>query len=591
MSQKEKTMAFDAIFTAAIAKELSAMTENARVEKIFQPSKDTVILSLRLERGRENGKGQNRRLLIDCGTSSPRICLTDSEGENPKVPPMFCMLLRKHLTAAKIISVRQMEFERVIEITFEGRDELGYLSNKYIYAELMGKFSNLVFCDSDKKVVSAFHLTDLSSSVKRPLIPGIKYELPPPQEGKISPLDETGETFLSDLEESGLNHGKFLLNRYYGISPLVARELAFRAEGSDALLAKEVSSLIKRIKEGSFVPTLLENPDGTPLEYSFMPIFQYGNGAKRLEISDFSTLIDGFFAERSRNERIKQRASDILKLLTNAEGRLTKRIALQEEELASCADKEIYKNKGDLITANLHMLRRGMTEVELIDYYDESCPTVTLTLDSRLTPAQNAQRYYKKYNKCKSAEVHLKEQLERGKSELKYLDTVFDALTRTETEADLNEIRRELYESGYASRMKNYSAAKMPAPKPAEYRTSGGWKVLCGKNNAQNDYITFKLASKGDIWFHIKDYPGSHVVLFCDGAEPDAVDFTEAATLAAYCSKAPAGQRVTVDYTRIKNIKKPPNAKPGFVTFSANYSAYVTPDASVAEEMKARAKQ
>ncbi len=571
-------MAFDAAFTSGIAYELSHLCEGARVEKLFQPSRDSLILNLRLDRDRAGDNGQNRRLLIDCGTTSPRICFTENEFENPKTPPMFCMLLRKHLSSARIVEIKQLGFERVIEITFESRDELGYLSNKYIYAELMGKFSNLVFCDGSKKVVSALHLTDLSAGVKRPLITGITYELPPPQEGKISPLNETEEGFMKSLLDSGMTHTKYLQNRYLGLSPLICRELSYRASGSDEKLCSEFFELTRRINEHDFTPTLLKNTDGKPLEYSFMPIYQYENGAVIEECESFSALIDGFFAERSRNERIKQRASDILKLLTNAETRLTKRISLQEDELSSCADKELYKRNGDLITANLYLLKRGMTEVTVTDYYDESCPSVVLTLDSRLSPSQNAQRYYKKYNKCKSAETHLREQIDKGREELKYLDTVFDSLTRAETESDLNEIRRELYESGYASRMKNYTAAKMSAPKPLEFRTSGGWKLLCGKNNAQNDYITHKVAGKGDIWFHIKDYPGSHVVLLCDGAEPDATDFTEAATLAAVYSKAPQGQRVTVDYTRIKNIKKPPASKPGYVTFGSNYSAYVVND-------------
>ena len=571
-------MAFDAAFTSAIACELEELCVGARVEKLFQPSRDSLILNLRLDRERAGDGAQNRRLLIDCGTTSPRISFTENEFENPKTPPMFCMLLRKHLSSARITGIKQLGFERVIELEFESRDELGYLSNKYIYAELMGKFSNLIFCDANTRVVSALHLTDLSAGVKRPLITGITYELPPPQEGKISPLNETAERFMDSLIESGMTHAKYLQNRYLGLSPLVCRELSFRANGSNEKLCNEFFDLVRRIEEHDFTPTLVKAPDGKPLEYSFMPIGQYENGGISEECESFSKLIDGFFAERSRNERIKQRASDILKLLTNAESRLTKRISLQEDELSSCADKELYKRNGDLITANLYLLKRGMTEVTVTDYYDEECPQVTLTLDSRLSPSQNAQRYYKKYNKCKSAETHLREQIDKGREELRYLDTVFDSLTRAETENDLNEIRRELYESGYASRMKNYTAAKMTAPKPLEFRTSGGWRVLCGKNNAQNDYITHKVAGKGDIWFHIKDYPGSHVVLLCDGAEPDARDFTEAATVAAVYSKAPTGQRVTVDYTRIKNIKKPPASKPGYVTFSSNYSAYVVND-------------
>lgn len=583
-------MAFDAGFTSAILKEIATAATHARVEKIFQPSKESILLVLRCERGEGGQKGETKRLLIDAGTSNPRMCFCDPVFDNPKVPPMFCMLLRKHLGAAKITAVTQLGFERAAVFEFECRDELGDLSKKYLIAEIMGKFSNLIFCDSEKRVIAAVHTQDLSVGVKRPILPGITYTPPPPQEGKRSPLQETRKAFLSDLKESGMTHAKFLQTRFCGISPLVARELAHQAGENDERLYEVFEELLRRLREGDFLPVLIIAEDGNPLEYSFLPITQYGNSAVCEVLPDFSSLIERFFAERSRNDRIKQRASDILRLLTSAETRLTKRLHVQEEELAACADKDRYKQLGDLITANLYRLTRGMTEVTLTDYYDEACPEVTLTLDSRLSPAANAQRYYKKYNKCKSAENHLAEQLARGRAELTYLDTVFDALTRAENEADLNEIRRELYESGYASRMKSYTAAKHSAPKPLEYRTTGGWRVLCGKNNAQNDYITHKLAGKGDLWFHIKDYPGSHVVLFCDGAEPDAVDFTEAAIIAAVNSKAPEGQRVTVDYTRVKNIKKPPNAKPGFVTFQNNYSAYVIPDRSAAEALRVKNK-
>ncbi len=578
-------MAFDAGFTAAVVSEIAASAVGARIEKIFQPSKESVLLILRGERGGE-GKGQTLRLLIDAGTSNPRMCFCDPEFDNPKVPPMFCMLLRKHLSGARITAVRQLGFERAAEIEFEGRDELGFLSKKYIYAEIMGKFSNLIFCDGEKRILAAVHLRDLSGNVKRPVLPGVPYLPPPPQEGKISPLDETREGFFAALGQSELPYSKFLMNRYAGLSPLVAREIAHLTDGDAEAFYATFAEVVRRIREGDFVPTLLVNPDGTPMDYAFMPITQYGNAATVRTLDGFSALIETFFSERSRNERIRQRAADILRLLTAAETRLTKKLAAQEADLAACEEKEAFKKAGDLITANIYRLSRGMTEARLDDYYEEDCPEIVIPLDSRLTPAQNAQRYYKRYNKCKSAELHLAEQMAKAREELRYLDTVFDALTRAETENDLSEIRRELYESGYASRMKNYSAAKLPAPKPMEFTTSGGWKLLVGKNNSQNDYITHKLASKGDIWFHIKGYPGSHAVLFCDGAEPDALDFTEAATIAAVYSKAPAGQKVTVDYTRVRNLKKPPAAKPGFVTFGKNYSAYVTPDREVAERLR-----
>ncbi len=578
-------MAFDAGFTAAIINELSTSIVNSRVEKIFQPSKESLLLVLRGERKLDN-KGANYKLLIDAGSANPRIALSDISFENPKVPPMFCMLLRKHLTGAKITSVKQLDFDRAAEIEFEARDELGFLSKKYIYAEIIGKFSNLVFCGNDKKIISAVKTNDISSTSKRPVIPGVTYCPPPPQEGKVSPFGQSRYDFISEYENSGLSAQKFIMNKFSGISPLVARELAFKSKEIPEKLWEEFSSLVDVIENKKFVPVMIKRNDGTPLEYSFIPIEQYSHEAKTSLFPSFSTLIEAFFSERARNERINQRAADILRLLTNAESRLQKKISAQKQDLEACLEKEHFKLCGDLITANIYKLSRGLTEVSLPDWSKEGCPEIRVELDSRLSPSQNAQRYYKRYNKCKSAEINLTKQIEIAKNELEYIETVFESLTKAETENDLSEIRRELYESGYASKMKSYTAVKIPAPKPMEFLTTNGYRVLCGKNNAQNDYLTNKLASKNDIWFHIKGCPGSHVVLLCNGDEPPALDFTEAATIAAVYSKAPKAQKAEVDYTRVKNIKKPPSSKPGYVTFSSNYSAVVVPDTELVEGLR-----
>ncbi len=582
-------MAFDAGFTAAVVEELSSQLLNARIEKIFQPSRDSVLLVLRRERSSLDPAGEKSvgcKLLIDAGAANPRLTLSDPEFDNPRVPPMFCMLLRKHLGGARITGLRTLGFERAAELEFEARDELGFLSKKYLYAEIMGKFSNLIFCGADRRILAAVKTNDLSSGSKRPILPGIPYAPPPPQEGKRSPLEEEKEAFLSALRESALSPAKFLLSLYSGFSPLLAREIAFRAGESGGALWEEFSAVVERIKKKDFLPVLLRTPEGEPFEYSFLPILQYGNGAVSSLCGSFSELIETFFSERAKNERLRQRAADILRLLNGAENRLNKKIALQEQDLAACAEKETYKKYGDLITSSIYQLSRGMTEASLPDYSSEDCREVSVPLDSRLSPAQNAQKYYKKYAKCKSAEKNLTVQISLARAELAYLETVSDSLTRAESENDLAEIRRELYESGYASRMKTYSAVKIPTPKPMEFLTSHGYRVLCGKNNSQNDFLTHRLAGKNDLWFHVKGIPGSHVVLFCDGEEPPAEDFTQAAVIAAVYSKAPRGQKVAVDYTRVKNLKKPPASKPGFVVFSSNYTAFVLPDPALAERLR-----
>lgn len=582
-------MPFDAGFTAAVVTEIRKEALGARVERVFQPQKDAILLLLRTEGDREK-RSQTLRLLIDAGTANPRICFLNEELENPKTPPMLCMLLRKHLNGARLVSVDTLGFERAVELTFEGRDEMGYIGKKYLVAEIMGKFSNLLLCDKEKRILSAVRTHDITSQSKRPILPGTTYLVPPIKEGKVSPLDESEGAFFEALAGSALPFDRFLLARYAGLSPLIARELAFRAGGDAALLWENFVKLTEAITKGDFTPLLLSTPDGTPLDYSFFPIAQYGDGAVIDTLDSFSEVLNRYYAERSRRERVRQKAADITKLLTNAEGRLRKKLAVQKSDLAACAEKELYRRRGDLITANIYRLSRGMEEAVLTDYFEEDCPEVRVPLDSRLTPAQNAQRQYKLYAKKKSAEQHLTEQIARGEDELAYLETVSDALMRAEGESELSEIRRELYQAGYASRMKREPQMKLPTPKPQEYVSTGGWRILCGKNNSQNDYITFKLAGKGDLWFHVKGYPGSHVVLLCDGAEPDAVDFTEAATVAAVHSQAPEGQRVEVDYTRIKNVKKPPASKPGYVTFSGNYSAYVYPDRTLVEGLRKKGR-
>ena len=332
--------------------------------------------------------------------------------------------------------------------------------------------------------------------------------------------------------------------------------------------------------------------DGTrPIEYAFVELTQYGAPLEVEHYESAGQLLDAFFRTRDREQHVKQRAADILRILTNADARIRKKLTLQRTELADCERGEEYKRFADLITANLYQLSRGMTRVELIDYEDYredgTFGTAVITLDSRLSPAANAQRYYKRYNKSKTARVELTRQIELGEAELAYIDSVFDALAHAETAADLAEIRDELYRSGYASRMKNYALSRKPTtPTVARFRTTGGFLVLCGKNNVQNEYITHKLAAKTDYWFHVKNLPGSHTVMVCDGVEPDVRDFTDAAEIAAYFSKGADGTNVEVDYTLVRNVKKPAGSKPGFVIYHTNWSCVVTPNEARVQAMR-----
>ena len=578
-------MAFDAGMLACALHELREESLGARVEKVYQPERDEIVLQIRSKSG-------GRRILINAGANNPRIGFSREQKENPQNPPMLCMLLRKHLSGAKLCSVEQAGFERVAVLGFETRDEMGYECKKYLVAEVMGKYSNLMFTDEEMRVISVLKTVDFSTSSLRQVLPGMKYELPPAQE-KDNPMEATRDSFLAKLSEAPVERGcdKFILGSYLGISAAVAREISMRATGAvdtpvgsciPEALWSAFSDIISAIGENRYTPTLVLDGD-RPVEYAFCELTQYGDGFTHRQYESAGELLDIFFGSRDREQRVKQRASDVQKLLQNAQSRLLRKIELQEGELAECADGEKYKKEGDLITANLYQLKRGMKQASLVDWEtmreDGTFAEVTIALDERLSPAANAQRLYKKYNKSKNAKVELTKQIGIAREELAYINSVLDSLEHAESPTDLAEIRDELYRAGYASRMKGYTVHKQSAPTVARFKTDGGYTVLCGKNNIQNEYITYKLAAKTDYWFHAKNVPGSHAVMVCNGEEPDARDFTQAAEIAAYYSKAYGGQNIAVDYTLAKNVKKPPASKPGFVIYHTNWTAYVTPDA------------
>jgi predicted ribosome quality control (RQC) complex YloA/Tae2 family protein len=586
-------MAFDAGMLACTVHEIRTVALGGRIEKVMQPERDEVILQIRSFEG-------GKRLLINAG-SNPRIGFTELTKENPAQAPMFCMLLRKHLTGAKLTDIRQMGFERAVTLSFDTRDEMGFPCNRYLIAEVMGKYSNLIFAgdacpdapDGRMRILSALKTVDFSTSSQRQILPGMLYELPPAQ-GKENPLEATPESMaaLYAGESPDRPLDKFILSHYCGLSAAVAREMVFLATRhtdtpvrcADAdVLWKGFDAVVRRIRQADYAPTLI--CDGSnPVEYAFCPLTQYTAPLESRPFDSAGKLLDAWFETRDRETRIHQRAADILRLLTHAEARIKKKLEAQRTELADCDKADTYRKYGDLITANMYALTRGMQRAELTDYenWQEDAGTygtAVIDLDERLTPSANAQRYYKKYAKARNAKVELTKQIQRGQEELTYIYTIFDALTHAETAADLSEIRDELYRSGYASRMKGYTAPrKQPAPAYARFRTSGGFTVLCGKNNVQNEYITHKLAEKNDYWFHAKGVPGSHVVLVTGGQEPGDQDFTQAAAIAAQYSKAAGGNLVPVDYLLARNVRKVPGAKPGFVVYHTNWTAYVTPD-------------
>ncbi len=582
-------MALDAGMIAALTHELEGKLAGAKLEKLHQPERDEIDLYLR-------AGGKPVGLALCAAPGSPRLCLFENKRENPAVPPMFCTLLRKHLAGGVLRGIRQLGFERAVEFSFAARDEMGFETRRILIFEMMGKYSNLIFTDESRKILGVLRPVDFSTSEKRQLLCGMVYEEPPLQEGKEDPTTESAEHFLiKALEAKDRPADKFIVASYRGIAPLVAREIAYEASGCTDCpsgvfanrLWKSFEEVMRRLREKDFAPCIVQ-AEGKNLEYSFLPLRQYGAKATVLYFESPSELVETFYAEKERSERVHRRAQDLYRLLNNAESRLLRKMEVQRGELADCADKEKYKLWGELIKSNLYALKKGQDQVRLINYYSEDMEEVTLTLDSRLSPAANVQRCFKLYDKAKTAERELAVQLQKAEEELTYVRSVTDALERASLPADIEGIRKELVSTGYLSYKKGPSLGGRPgAQKYFEYRTSGGFRVLCGRNNLQNDELTFKVAEKNDWWFHVHGAPGSHTLLLCEGVDdPPAEDFTQAAMIAAVNSGLLESPQVTVDYTKVRNIKKPPHAKPGFVIYHTNYSAVVAPDAAAVKTLQ-----
>ena len=580
-------MAFDAGMLSFVIREINDKLVGGKIEKIYQPGRDETVFVFR-------AGGESRRLLLNAGSACPRICITEIKTENPKTAPMFCMMLRKHLSGAKLISAEQLGFERAVRLTFEGFDDMGFKVKKHIIYELMGTYSNIILTDERDKICGLLRQIDFSSSSTRQLLIGMIYETPPPQK-KLDPMMLDRRTFMTlaaDCDPDRLCE-KFIMNNFSGISPLVAREIAYICGGSsDATLEKCATKLtdvffgvIAAIINGDGAPYFVLADDGKIRDFCFMPINQYGT--QSVEAKSFGNLIDTFYEKKSRDERSKQKAADVFKIVSYSKQRIERKIEARKAELADCSMGDEYKLKADLITANIWMLKRGMTKAYLVDY--ETGEEVEVTLDAMLTPAANAQRYYKKYSKCKSAKEHLDALIRSAEDEAVYMASVADALTRAETDKELSEIRQELYESGYVYKMSGPADRKKTSPSYLTFKTSGGYTVYCGKNNIANDWLTFKKAEKNDWWFHAKNTPGSHVVMVTSGLdEPSSQDFTEAATVAAVYSKAGDGASAEIDYTLIRHVKKPPASKPGFVIYHTNWSATVVPDAQLVDRLKVK---
>lgn len=590
-------MPLDAVTLRAAVRELHGDLAGGRIEKVYQPDREEIVLAIR-------GKVGAKRLLISVSAAAPRMHLIAQTIENPASPPMFCMLLRKHIQGAKIVSVGQPSLERLAVIELDTADELGIPCKKYLNIELMGKYSNLILQGEDGRVIDAIRRVDGDISGKRQVLPGLFYRLPPAQEGKLDPLEVSGAGLAAALRteagEKGLD--KWLLGHFLGLSPLLCRELAYRSTGETGKPVCQLSEPEREavgrvfadftdfIREGRGKPYLLtRREEQTVFDFSCLPVTQYGDLIAVTQEESFSALLSAYYEKKSRAERMNRRASDLIRTVTNARDRAQRKLAAQRQELLETAQRERHKRLGDLITANLYQLEKGMNRVRAVDYFDEACPEVEIDLDVRLTPQQNAQRYYKLYNKAKTAEAVLTIQVAQGERDVDYLESVLASIGEAECEQDLSQLREELRQTGVLSNKQQRNQRQKPArSRPYEYRTSDGFAVFAGKNNLQNDLLTMKTAFKSDVWFHTQKIHGSHVILVADGREPTDEAMTEAAMIAAYHSKARGSTLVPVDYTPVRYVKKPSGAKPGFVIYHVYQTAYVTPDAARVEALRVR---
>lgn len=581
-------MALDAVCLQAVAEELRPQLLGVRIDKVQQPARDQVILLLR----------GGLRLLLNAGASNPRIHLTGQLRDNPAEPPMFCMLLRKHLVGARVAALTQPGLERLVELELDVTDDFGQPGKRTLVLETMGRHSNLILLDGERRVIECLRRVDAEMSPQRPVLPGLFYQYPPAH-GKTYLSDVTEETFFTQLAAANSERqlDAFLLDSFFGVSPLIARELAFQTTGeTDSRLFsldeagkkrfwKIIEELQVRVKESNFTPISLWR-DGKPLEFSCFPITQYGTAAESRTYPSFSALMDDFYESRERQERIRQRGADLIRTASGTRDRLRRKLAMQEKDYAATQDRDTLRLNGELITANLYRMERGQRKVTCENYYDGS-REITIPLDPLLTPQENAAKYFKRYTKAKTAEKYLKEQMEIARRDAAYLDSVLEEIAEAETEQDFNDIRSELKDAGFLRQKGREKKGLQRPAKPREFRTTAGLRVLVGRNNRQNDKLT-RDADHLDIWFHTQKIHGSHVILCTDGGTPDQDSIVEAAKIAAWYSQARESGNVPVDFTQVKNVKKPAGARPGMVIYTTCETVNVTPEEDTVKQLNVK---
>ena len=570
-------MAFDAFFLSAVLEEVKARCSGARSDKIHQPSRDTLILQM-------HSREYRSKLLFAANPTAPRLHLTNASPENPAEPPMFCMLLRKHLMGAKLAEVTQIPMERCAAFTFDCTDEMGFPVRKRLVAELMGRTCNLYLLSPEGRIIDCLRRIGLDESAKRAALPGLNYQEPEPitkenpanSENYVNFFDGPGADLIADR----------LMDTFGGLSPLVCREAALFAAGSiDARPdPRDEDSIAEKL--GLFFSEHLNHPkpcyyalpDGTPKQFAFCPIRQYGDYK---EAESFGQLLDMYYTVRDRKDAMRQKSQAVRKTVQNLCTRLTRKLAIQEKELAATYDRERLRQLGDIVTANIHKIVKGQTVIQCEDFYDEEMKVIDIPISPILSPQQNAARFYKDYTRMKNAEKELTRQIELGENELYYLKSVLEELNRAQTDAELEAIKQELQEGGYIRADAGKKKMKQGKVPPMRFESTDGYPIYVGRNNKQNEELTFRLARKDDIWCHASKVHGSHVIISCGGTTPPDDTITQAAQLAAYYSETSGGQNIPVDVTSVKQVKKVPNGKPGMVIYHTYKTVIANPYATI----------
>jgi len=587
-------MPLDALCLAAVREELSDQLIGLKIDKVQQPERDVLVLSLR-------GRERTHRLLISAGMSDMRVHLTEQRYENPASPPMFCMLLRKHLTGARILSVRQPSAERLLEFLLDAPDAMGEATEKLLVVELIAKSSNIVLIDADGIVIDCMKRVGSVLSDRRTVLPGLYYRHPTAQGEKTDPLTMSNDKWLQLLDFMGSDGlvDKWLLSTFSAFSPLICREIAWRAYGTcdfrlaeitdgGEALRREFFAIMSLVKSGGFQPWSILDADNSPRDFSYTKIMQY-EGALELKRSEsFSAMLDSHYARTAQLERLRQRSSATVRTVKTARDRILRKLAAQKTELEKTSMRESIRECGDIITANLHLMKKGQRELIAEDFFTPDNSLRDIPLDPLKTPQQNAAKYYKDYTKARNAESFLTEQIRLGEAEADYLDSVLEAIALAEGDKDMDEIRRELVQTGYVKekRQKGGKSKPPPAAAPMKFRSSAGMEILAGRNNVQNDNLTLKSASKADVWLHTQKIHGSHVIICCNGLEPDDQTLAEAASIAAYYSSGRANGKVSVDFTKVRNVKKIPGGRPGMVTYTGYKTIVAAPDEVLVERLK-----